>query len=591
MLTLPAQLNKRKQSLKGLVVENSTKSFIAKQFNSGEFTITDLSRKYVLDRKTIRSYIYKNNNNEMMYEGNGGRPTVIDKISEEILVNKTIGKKRIQINEEEFDDAYNNELKESNARKNGSRSQSGYNSSNVKRNKANFEKKVNILSTNAEETTSARDIACANVRNSVSAMVAFKSQYQTIPRHFMTNFDACSSTLGDVTAPPPKAKLIGGVQQGKSVKVAKGSGRKGLSQYFIKTYAHITADGAHAPLVHCYADDNMPVGAIDCYEVNGIGVSGMPLGDPSWIVFCKTRQMNSAFYLWYWEQINFPFYDSLRRQHDNEIFDPTLDGTQFSHPVGTNCDGEEIQIRLFSEHIEFIEKLKQRRVVVDKPPGSTTEITQALDHGPIFITKNNYLKGITDNDIAIDWRFNAVSEVFRQHEIKHGKIPANHKRMGIYGTLRLSLAWQKTLNVDKARSSFALTGQYPFSAERVLQNCTTRITSEEETNIYAALEDLTQVYETNGELVSKDFNDNNIFNNDAIDGKSKEDLVMSRQRTVRLSHDKTQVRLAVLKATADVAKNKRDLAKIKKVEALKSGAAIPPPRLYKPRAPKVKKTS
>ena len=52
-----------------------------------------------------------------------------------------------------------------------------------------------------------------------------------------------------------------------------------------------------------------------------------------------------------------------------------------------------------SQNQIFKKKLFDAGIIVDKSSGSTTEITQALDAGPLFITKNNYLKEIKDEDV------------------------------------------------------------------------------------------------------------------------------------------------------------------------------------------------
>ena len=55
-----------------------------------------------------------------------------------------------------------------------------------------------------------------------------------------------------------------------------------------------------------------------------------------------------------------------------------------------------------SQNQIFKKKLFDAGIIVDKSSGSTTEITQALDAGPLFITKNNYLKEIKDEDVIGD---------------------------------------------------------------------------------------------------------------------------------------------------------------------------------------------
>ena len=396
----------------------------------------------------------------------------------------------------------------------------------------------------------------------------------------MMNFDACQSKLGDVSGPVPKAKFIGKIRANKSAKVKKQEGRKGLVSYFIKTYEFMTADGLYGPRVECIADSNMPEDEIDAYECDGIGLSRKYVGDHVHIVFCKTRSMCEEFYNWYWEKIVLPFIVTVRE--DNAYYDN--DGNVL-HLAGVNCDGEDMQIKIFSNP-SFQEKLKAQKVIVDKPSASTTEITQACDQ-ELFKTKNNYLKEISDDDVRDDTkRFELVSNIFALHQNKYKRMKAEHVRMGIYGLLRLALAWQKTCTPERAVASFKVIGAYPFDPRQVLFQCTAEMTTAEETRILLALEDLTDIYDKNGGLTTSDFDASNIPDNDPK-GKAKEDLIMSRQRTKRLTHPTVQIELAALLKVAVVAKTKRN-DKRNRDEASATNGAPKVVKAYKPRPKKQK---
>jgi len=230
-------------------------------------------------------------------------------------------------------------------------------------------------------------------------------------------------------------------------------------------------------------------------------------------------------------------------------------------------------------------------IIVDKPSGSTTEITQALDAGPLFITKNNYLKEIKDEDVIGDvYRFELVSKAFAEHQDKYGKMLATYERMGIFGTLRLSQAWQNTCVPMRAIASFKATGQSPFDPNQVISNCTAKMTYDEKERVLESLETLSTQYKINGELVDKDFNDCNIASNDVEGAKLKENLTTCRQRTIRLTHVKTQERLQTLLVKAIAVKGKKEDNKKRKADAIENGELpkAKKKRPYKPRQHKKK---
>ena len=82
-----------------------------------------------------------------------------------------------------------------------------------------METKNLVRTAKAEETTSAREIACENIRNMTSALHAFSVQATEVPNFLLFNFDATISTVvGDLlVGPAPTGKFIGKVQQNKSI--------------------------------------------------------------------------------------------------------------------------------------------------------------------------------------------------------------------------------------------------------------------------------------------------------------------------------------------------------------------------------------
>ena len=111
-------------------------------------------------------------------------------------------------------------------------------------------------------------------------------------------------------------------------------------------------------------------------------------------------------------------------------------------------------------------------------------------------------------------------------------------------------------------------------------------------NTLASVPNLSIAYKNQGELIDKDFNDsNNIANNDVEGAALKEDLTTCRQRTIRLTHIKTQERLQVLLEKATIAKEKVENTKKRKAEELASGIEPKRRKTYKPRTKRLTRLS
>ena len=103
---------------------------------------------------------------------------------------KLSGNKRIQVDAIELVSDYSNAIKASSQRKNATPRQISKKS--LKQDLTRWETKNLVRTAKAEETTSAREIACENIRNMTSALTAFSVQATEVPNFLMFNFDATS---------------------------------------------------------------------------------------------------------------------------------------------------------------------------------------------------------------------------------------------------------------------------------------------------------------------------------------------------------------------------------------------------------------
>jgi hypothetical protein len=84
------------------------------------------------------------------------------------------------------------------------------------------------------------------------------------------------------------------------------------------------------------------------------------------------------------------------------------------------------------------------------------------------------------------------------------------------------------------RESFSIIGQYPYSLNQVLSQCTTKFSSEQELSINANMDNLSKKFMKQGRLVTKDFQDLQIMPKSTV--YDKDELISSRQRSMLLTH-------------------------------------------------------
>ena len=75
----------------------------------------------------------------------------------------------------------------------------------------------------------------------------------------------------------------------------------------------------------------MKEGDLDVYTVDGLGLS-MQRKDPCYLVFCKSRNMNEAYDVWYWDTVVMPHIDNIRELAGYNVED---------YACVVNCDGSE----------------------------------------------------------------------------------------------------------------------------------------------------------------------------------------------------------------------------------------------------------
>jgi hypothetical protein len=381
--------------------------------------------------------------------------------------------------------------------------------------------------------------------------------------HLAINADGTSfQTAGQTTSSvkvifdPEEQKRKGG-----PLKVLPQPGTQ-LTAHFVKFYGCVTVGGMSAAPIYILADDNMKEGEIDVYEVAGLGL-GTEVNNVGYVVFAKSRTVNEEFYRWWFTDIFIKFTKDLRLRFDLGL----------EVPVYFNLDGEDTQLAPLKTP-DIVQLCEEHNIIIGKPPGSTTSITQALDAGKIFLsakTKKKHLKNVEDALETV--MTNRLTEIFKIHEEKVGKkMKAGHIKSGVQGVQVVQYLFQCTLRKDVIVESFEITGQYNrktgmCDVEQILRQCKSKFTVEEITKVWEMLPFLMKIMMEKGELAEEDYDCLGLSFSEAAGKKSKDDLVLNRRRYVFLTNPKliqkeNQKRLD--KETAALValdnKNKRKLA-------------------------------
>ena len=246
-----------------------------------------------------------------------------------------------------------------------------------------LEAELSIHTSNAENTTDARAVAVADVRNAVSFAAMNQLMSPLVNPHLILNADATQFTVGDTGADNQQVKYCGkrGTQP---LKVQPIKQNNGIVKYSIKYLLLISAAGYQADPVYILADDNMGLNDLDVQRVAGLGI-GTDIGNSGYVVFCKTRCCNIAFYDWFNRYILLPFIEKIKENF----------GIDEAAPAWFQLDGEPEQIAIYSKPA-ILKLFKENNVLIGKQCASSTEIEQPCDIGNCFKGSKTKLLSIDD---------------------------------------------------------------------------------------------------------------------------------------------------------------------------------------------------
>lgn len=450
----------------------------------------------------------------------------------------------------------------------------------------NLEKKLGIKTLNAEVTTNARAEATSDILNFVSfaAMNYLYVKLLEIRPQMILNADATQFKVGNRTDGKVQVKAIS-LKKGPVKATPKARDPATGMAFFIKYFLLMSAAGnAHTP-VYVIANPQLDAEEMYPYLVRDLGAS-TEAGSAGWVVFCKTRGCNKAFFNWYQSEIVQKTIVGLRKIYSNE------NENNFDEIAWFQLDGEPIQIECFKSP-DVIEHFNDLNIVVGKPPASTTEATQAADRGNCFKgakTTLRYFKNFHFDDRiyrdmlqTLDTVFNNHNTAVRESFIRNGgnlnnyiAISTIHCKMAKDGIIAIQHSFAKSVVRSTIRDSWADIGVYPYDLNTIMDQCKTPTTKEERSIISAALPELAKKFSEDGELADEYLNLPGI---DIENPSQKDHLVQYRRRSIILTHPKVlaeSVRVKECKLKAYQIANEKKMATAAKKKEKKANATPPP---------------
>ncbi len=521
----PCPFGRGNVDLSDILLKDSEKEWFAKAAMQKRGAVRKLAQRFHLTIPALKKYawIYKRGGTFHM---KGGRPSLLTSKAENRLSQK-LNNQHYQVPLEDLPKHFAEEAIKSNKERGMKKATDGIPSRSTL---CRYKKKLNIKVRNAESTTIARYNACCEKRNAITFAAMCSILSKDINPALLINLDATQFTVGGGNHKAPKIVTTAAPHQFKVL--PKKIKYNDSVAFFIKYYLIMTACGIVGNPLFVISDCRMSKDDIDTYKVEGLGI-GSGIEDFGFVVFCQLRTGNVGLYSFMNEHVLIPMISRIRERYDLDV--------QHS-PASIQLDGEKMQIDIY-KHKSILEMLTAHNVNIVKSPASTTEIFQPCDVGNCFKSSKATNKTIRDADVDVkgptysllqtmyDDHEKYVTSKFKEKKIK--KMSAAHRRMGIYGLLRVQLALCTSLNSKIARESFTKAGIYPFNLRTICLQCKTPFTEEEIADIQDKMPDLEDLFRKHGEISDAMLQQLGL---NCASTTSVDSLVDNRRRTVILTH-------------------------------------------------------
>ena len=159
-------------------------------------------------------------------------------------------------------------------------------------------------------TTVARLREEHDVRNFFTWAVLLFAFCENMLAELMFNWDATTFSCGNDAHNRKKVYVKQVPKTEWHLKVPPSTVGCSLGVYIKKLFLHNSA-GSCSPPSYIIADDSMDDNTYEVHKVNGLGISSDP-GNFGYLVFCKTRGCNKAFYGWFIKFVLLVFIAAVR---------------------------------------------------------------------------------------------------------------------------------------------------------------------------------------------------------------------------------------------------------------------------------------
>ena len=409
--------------------------------------------------------------------------------------------------------------------------------------------KLNLSAHHGQIKTTARQKAEHDVMNALSTYFCHQAVLKHVSNpHLVINYDATQFCIGPCKKKPV---CISGVNKGDN-KPLSTKATDGIDLNFgIKWFCVINAAGQIcSKLVLLLSDEKLRKDECKVHKIPqlSIGLDANPYG---YIIFCKTRCGNPAFFHWLNESVLLPYVRMLRISF--------ADAASFAYIF---CDGEATQIAPYSTG-PLPAKFKSENIIVGKLSAASTAVSQPCDVGNIFKSAKAMVDCVTNEEVDLYSALDA--HIMKALEI-HDTTMSKGERCKIsrcVRKIRIGISRVKPETVEHSWSKAGFEGQKSnlhMKLPYVLNSFGLRkVKRSDFSNITAEYHGGIQQYQEHGCITDAYMREHfNICR--GLEGggeRDKDSLTTSRQRCVILNHSSTVARLVNAQKQKDDADEKR----------------------------------
>ena len=254
------------------------------------------------------------------------------------------------------------------------------------------------------------------------------------------------------------------------------------------------------------------------------------VGTVGYIVACKTRNCNAAFYRWYGTTIVEPFVQKCRTINECK----NLDGTP--ERAFVTCDGEASQISVFQEE-QMLALFVEALIDFGKSPASCSATCQSSDASVFFKALKAKLKSVSKEMAANGALEKRLKDFIEKKLINADGSPhfsSERKTQTVGSLLIFSYTVKETLRGELIRDGYREIGQYPLNFRKTMGKCTRQLSTREMEVMEREFPVAVQKFRNKGCITEAEYDEMGIVsvNDLARNQKPKDQRPLQNQRSV-----------------------------------------------------------